>query len=145
MRGLRLTLWHDVSLCIVSWVTLFTNQCDQFSCTFTHRIRGNESFCMNKAFSLIILSYSSYPGPDSPRAREDPVSGPSLPPPSPLPGPARNIEEVMLSPQSAPTQHSLDGEETDNRAVSKSPRLTPEPTGPRSAHRAGGTRILSFY
>ncbi|KAK3563189.1 hypothetical protein QTP86_018220 [Hemibagrus guttatus] len=70
-------------------------------------------------------------GPDSPRAREDPVRGCSLPPPPPLPAPARNMEEVMLSPQSAPTQHSLEGEETDNRAVSKSPCRTPEPTGPR--------------
>ncbi|XP_058255710.1 mirror-image polydactyly gene 1 protein isoform X2 [Hemibagrus wyckioides] len=82
-------------------------------------------------------------GPDSPRAREDPVSGPSLPPPPPLPAPARNIEEVMLSPQSAPTQHSLDGEETDNRAVSKSPRLTSEPTGPRITDEGNGTSKVS--
>ncbi|KAB5562237.1 hypothetical protein PHYPO_G00015620 [Pangasianodon hypophthalmus] len=70
-------------------------------------------------------------GPDSPRDREDPVRGPSPPPPPPLPAPVRNIEEVMLSPQRAPTQHSLDGEKTDNRAVSKSPCITPEPAGPR--------------
>ncbi|KAK2843458.1 hypothetical protein Q7C36_011673 [Tachysurus vachellii] len=71
-------------------------------------------------------------GADSPRAREDPVRGPFPPPPPPLPAPARNIEEVvMLSPQSAPTQHSLNEEETDNSAASKSPSMTPDPTAPR--------------
>lgn len=134
--------------CAISWATLFTNRCDQFSCSFTLK-RGNESFCLNKAFSLIIIPLPPfYPGPDSPKAREDPVRGPSPPPPPPpppLPVPVRNIEEVMLSHQRAPKQHSLDGEETDNRAVSKSPCITPEPTGPRSACCVGETRILSFY
>ncbi|XP_027028161.1 mirror-image polydactyly gene 1 protein isoform X2 [Tachysurus fulvidraco] len=71
-------------------------------------------------------------GPDSPRAREDPVHGPFPPPPPPLPAPARNIEEVVMLPlQSAPTQHSLNEEETDTRATSKSPCVTPDPTAPR--------------
>ncbi|XP_060790371.1 mirror-image polydactyly gene 1 protein [Neoarius graeffei] len=76
-------------------------------------------------------------GPDSPRAREDPVRGPSPPPPPPFPAPVRNIEEVMLSPQRATTQHSLGREEMDNRAVSKSPCITPEPTRPRSITEEG--------
>ncbi|XP_047013644.1 mirror-image polydactyly gene 1 protein isoform X2 [Ictalurus punctatus] len=70
-------------------------------------------------------------GPDSPRAREDPVRIPSPPPPPPLPATVRNLEEVMLSHQRADTQHSLDGEETDNRAASKTPCVTPESAGSR--------------
>ncbi|XP_053366524.1 mirror-image polydactyly gene 1 protein isoform X1 [Clarias gariepinus] len=70
-------------------------------------------------------------GPDSPRAREEPVRGSSPPPPPPLPASVRNIEEVMLSPQRSPSQLSLDREETAYVPVSKSPCITPEPTGPR--------------
>lgn len=109
----------------------------------TQRTRGNESFCLNKAFSLVIIHSSpSYSGPDSPRAREDPVRIPSPPPPPPLPATVRNLEEVMLSHQRADTQHSLDGEETDNRAASKSPCVTPESAGSRSAHWAGWNKNI---
>ncbi|XP_046711738.1 mirror-image polydactyly gene 1 protein isoform X1 [Silurus meridionalis] len=72
-------------------------------------------------------------GSDSPRAIDKPVHGPSPPLPPPLPNPVKNIDDMMLSPQRAPTEQSLDvdEDETDNRAVSKSPCITPEPTDPR--------------
>ncbi|KAF4084137.1 hypothetical protein AMELA_G00125250 [Ameiurus melas] len=70
-------------------------------------------------------------GPDSPRAREDPVGIPFPPPPPPLPATVRNLEEVMLSHQRADTQHSLDGGEMDNRAASRSPCVTPESVASR--------------